>query len=161
MDNLLILTETIHNRSCRIEAETKWPTCYWRHYQIHFLEWKLLYFDSNFTEIGSSWPNEQYTSIAQATRHHLKQWWLRSLGLGELTIAFTTFGHSYTCPEITQTIFFSLGANGERGYQMYHSWLTQKGKVDKNTYTMSEHTVHALIFWIRSNGYFQIHICFS
>ena len=41
-----------------IEAMTKWqPFCRW-HFLIHFLLWKLLYFDSNFTEIcskGSSW----------------------------------------------------------------------------------------------------------
>ena len=30
------------------EAWTKWPIFY-RHFQIHFLTWKLLYFDPNFT----------------------------------------------------------------------------------------------------------------
>ena len=36
-----------------LKVETKWlPFCRW-HFQIHFLAWKLLDFDSNFTEICS------------------------------------------------------------------------------------------------------------
>ena len=32
---------------------TKWPPFPRRHFQIHFHEWKVLYFDSNFTEVCS------------------------------------------------------------------------------------------------------------
>ena len=32
---------------------TKWPLFRGRHFQMHFLEWKVLYFDSNFTEVCS------------------------------------------------------------------------------------------------------------
>ena len=32
---------------------TKWPTLYTRHFQMHFYEWKILYFDSNFSEVCS------------------------------------------------------------------------------------------------------------
>ena len=46
-----------------IEAESKWPPFHRQHFQIHFLEWKLLYFNSNFSEISSQGSNDQYTSI--------------------------------------------------------------------------------------------------
>ena len=40
---------------CHIEAEAKWPTLCRRQLSMstHFLDWKLLYFDSNFNEICS------------------------------------------------------------------------------------------------------------
>ena len=34
-----------------------------RHFQTHFLEWKLLYFDSDFTEIYFQGSNLKYASI--------------------------------------------------------------------------------------------------
>ena len=37
----------------------KWPSLRRRHFQMHFYEWKILYFDSNFTEICSCWSNWQ------------------------------------------------------------------------------------------------------
>ena len=36
-----------------IEAETKWPPFCRRHFQMHFLEWKCLNIDYNFTEVCS------------------------------------------------------------------------------------------------------------
>ena len=33
--------------------ETKWPLFRRRHFQMHFHEWKVLYFDSNFTDVCS------------------------------------------------------------------------------------------------------------
>ena len=36
-----------------IEAATKWPPFCWRHFQMHSLEWKWMYFDWNFTEVYS------------------------------------------------------------------------------------------------------------
>ena len=41
-----------------IEAWTKWPTFCWRHFQIHFLQWKSLNFIENFTAVcfwGFNW----------------------------------------------------------------------------------------------------------
>ena len=35
----------------------KWPTFTRRHFQIHFLEWKCVNFDEDFTEICSHGPN--------------------------------------------------------------------------------------------------------
>ena len=32
---------------------TKWPPFHIRHFQVHLYEWKVLYFDSNFTEVCS------------------------------------------------------------------------------------------------------------
>ena len=37
--------------SLYIKAETNWPSFCRRHLQMHFLEWKSLYFDSNFTSL--------------------------------------------------------------------------------------------------------------
>ena len=34
-----------------------------QHFQMHFHEWKILYFDKNFTEVCSSGSNWQYCSI--------------------------------------------------------------------------------------------------
>ena len=34
-----------------IEAETEWPPFTRRHFQMHFLEWKCMNFDWNFTEV--------------------------------------------------------------------------------------------------------------
>ena len=66
-----------------IEAETTWPPeCRW-HFQIHFLAWKLLNFDSKFTSnlllrfqlIISKYWFRQWLGAWQATRHYLNQWW--------------------------------------------------------------------------------------
>ena len=46
-----------------IEAETKWPPCSRRHFQMYFLYWKFLYFDENFNEMRSPWSNQQYSII--------------------------------------------------------------------------------------------------
>ena len=46
-EKLAMMTRTLYD--CEIEAETKWPPFCRRHFQIHFLLWKLLHFDSNFT----------------------------------------------------------------------------------------------------------------
>ena len=34
-----------------------------RHFQFSFLEWKVLNFDSHFTEVCSQWSNQQLSSI--------------------------------------------------------------------------------------------------
>ena len=34
-----------------------------QHFQKHFREWKFLYFDSNFTEVGSEVSNWEWVSI--------------------------------------------------------------------------------------------------
>ena len=71
-----------------------------RHFQIHFLEWKLLYLDSNFTEVCSQGSIWQYASVGsdngfapiwrQAiiwTNDGQVYWRIyASLGLGELNI---------------------------------------------------------------------------
>ena len=46
-----------------IETHTKWQPFCKRHFHINFLMSKLLYFDSNFTEMCSQWSNWQQTSI--------------------------------------------------------------------------------------------------
>ena len=46
-----------------IESETKWSPFCRRHFQVHFVEWKLLNFNHNFPEICSSGCNWQYGSI--------------------------------------------------------------------------------------------------
>ena len=46
-----------------IESETKWPPFRRRHFQVHFVECKLLNFNHNFPEICSSGCNWQYGSI--------------------------------------------------------------------------------------------------
>ena len=58
------------NELRHIEAETKWskinqmPLCRW-HIQIHFLDWKLLNFDSNFTEVCSLSLYDNSSSLLQ------------------------------------------------------------------------------------------------
>ena len=42
---------------------TKWPQIRRRYFQMHFIEWKVLKFDYNFTEVCSTGFNEQYPSI--------------------------------------------------------------------------------------------------
>ena len=42
---------------------TKWPRFRRRYFQMHFREWKVLYFDSNFTEVCSYGSNWQHVSI--------------------------------------------------------------------------------------------------
>ena len=63
-----------------IDAETKWPTfCRWQ-IKMHFLEWKPLYFNSNFSEISSRRPNEIRPGLVEMiTSHYLYQWWLNCL----------------------------------------------------------------------------------
>ena len=43
--------------------KTKWPPCCRQQFQVHILEWKMMYFDSNITKICSQGPNLQATSI--------------------------------------------------------------------------------------------------
>ena len=46
----------------------KWiPFC--KHFQIQFLSWRLLYFDSSFMVICSHWQNKD-----KATNHYVNQW---------------------------------------------------------------------------------------
>ena len=52
-----------HHKASHIETETKWPPFRRRHFQVHFLECKLLNFKSNFTEIWSLLSNWRYDSI--------------------------------------------------------------------------------------------------
>ena len=40
-----------------IEAETKWTPFRRRHFQMHFLEWKYVNFDYDFTEVCSQCSN--------------------------------------------------------------------------------------------------------
>ena len=34
-----------------------------RHFQMHFLKWKIMHFDCNFTGVCFTWSNQQYVSI--------------------------------------------------------------------------------------------------
>ena len=49
--------------SWHMEAETKWSPFCRQHFQSHFLEWKLLCFDSNFTGICYQGSNRRLASI--------------------------------------------------------------------------------------------------
>ena len=49
--------------SSHCEAETKWPPFHRRYFQMHFLEWKILNFKRNVTEICSLGSNWKYGSI--------------------------------------------------------------------------------------------------
>ena len=53
------------NVSCQCEAWTKWLTFGRRHFQTHFLDRNVLYFDWNFTEMCSKRSNWQLVSIDQ------------------------------------------------------------------------------------------------
>ena len=46
-----------------ISPWTKWPPFRRGHFQLHFHEWKVLYFDSNFTEVCFLGPNWQKVII--------------------------------------------------------------------------------------------------
>ena len=76
----------------------KWTPFCTQHFQIHFREWKILYFDLSFTGVfprGLIDKSQHWFRLwlraEQATRHYLNQWWLdyrriyASLGLNELT----------------------------------------------------------------------------
>ena len=47
----------------RFEGKTKGPTFCRRMFQMHFLDWKNINFDSNFIGICSQWSNQQYLNI--------------------------------------------------------------------------------------------------
>ena len=80
-----------------------------RHFQMHFLEWKLLYFDSNFTEVCSLGFKSQWAIIGSdnglvPTRRQAFIWangglvhWriYASFGLNELTISVNSRGQRY------------------------------------------------------------------
>ena len=55
------------------EAKTKWPPFHSGQFQVHLLEWKLLYFKWNFIEVCSLGCNWQYSSISSVPSHYLKQ----------------------------------------------------------------------------------------
>ena len=74
-----------------IEAETKWPPFFRRHFQIYFLEWKCRNFNGDFTGVCS-----QYSSIGSDN----------GLALARLqAIIWTNLGMSYW------RIYASLGLN--------------------------------------------------
>ena len=52
-----------NNHIQHIEAETRWPPFFRRHFRTHFLEWKCYNIGHNFTEVFSKWPDQQYSSI--------------------------------------------------------------------------------------------------
>ena len=84
-----------------IEAETKWPPCSRRHFQMHFLGWKCMNVDKKFhwslflrvkLTIFHHWFRK-WLGADQATSHYLNQWWpmlsthiYASLSLNELTL---------------------------------------------------------------------------
>ena len=51
------------SNSYLISPSTKWPPFPWRHFEMHFHEWKFLYFELNFTQVCSQGSNSQYPSI--------------------------------------------------------------------------------------------------
>ena len=56
------------------QDKTKWPPFRRRNFQVHFLEWKLLNFEFNFTEICSLWSNRQYGSTDSDNRLVPNRW---------------------------------------------------------------------------------------
>ena len=79
-----------------IVAKTKWQPFCWQHIQVHFIEWKLLWFYSNFTTICSQVFNSQYGSIG---------WDNGSVPYRRQTLISTNDGLVYWC------ILASLGLN--------------------------------------------------
>ena len=63
MDSVTSLWHIAGNPLIICETRTKWRIFGRRYIQMHFLEWKSLYFDSNFTEVCSQWFNSQCVSI--------------------------------------------------------------------------------------------------
>ena len=51
------------NELTHLPPWTKWPPFYRQYFQMHFHEWKVLYFDLNFTEVFSQVSNWQWPSI--------------------------------------------------------------------------------------------------
>ena len=62
-----------------IEAETKWPAFCRQHFPTYFLEWKLLYFYSNFSEICSKGPINNRPALSQKMDQH----WSGNMPLSE------------------------------------------------------------------------------
>ena len=81
---LLVWYPTQHSCSNKhIEAETTWPPFLRGHVQMHFLEWKCIIFNWNFTEKFSRGPIDNIPALVQimpwyrphqATSHFLNQW---------------------------------------------------------------------------------------
>ena len=73
------------------KAATKWLTFCTQHFQMHFVEWKVLYFDSNLNELGSrgfNWDNwfmgwlhvKKMQAITQTNDNEIPLWYMVSLG---------------------------------------------------------------------------------
>ena len=58
-----------HWLSLHIEALTKWPVISWWHFQMHFLEWKCMSFDWDFTEVHSQ-GSKNIPSLVQIMAWH-------------------------------------------------------------------------------------------
>ena len=66
-----------------LHTDTKWPLFCRQHFQIHFIEWQLLYFDWNFT--GNMFLGVQlamcnhgfrkWLGTENLTSHNLNKWW--------------------------------------------------------------------------------------
>ena len=56
------------------EAETRWPPFSRRHFPMHFLEWKYINFDYDFTEVCSQGSKLQYSSIGSDNGLALARW---------------------------------------------------------------------------------------
>ena len=54
---------SLPSQSWIISPWTKWLPFLGRHFQMHFREWKILYFDLNFTKVCPEGCNWQCTSI--------------------------------------------------------------------------------------------------
>ena len=74
------------------------------HFQMHFHEWKLMYFDSNFNDVCSlidmnSWFR-WWHGTTQATSHYLNQWWPGTMS-----------PYVVTWPQWVKTIHYQVAGN--------------------------------------------------
>ena len=81
-----------------------------RHFQMHFLEWKLLYFKLNFTEVCSQGSNWQYASIGSDNGWVPIRW---------QAIICNNVGLVYW------SIYTSLGLDGLKKSHMFSWWRHQ------------------------------------
>ena len=60
----------VYGSGVHIEAGTKWTQFRWRHFPFLFLEYKLLYFNSNVTEVFSEGPSDNKSVLVQIVAWH-------------------------------------------------------------------------------------------
>ena len=112
------------------------PLCR-QHFQTHFLEWKLMYFDWNFIEICSKGPF-----------NNISVYWFRYKGLALVRrkkIIWTNDGVVYWC------IYASLVLNDLTHKQLeFHTWVLSTVAADGlvlQHQAISTHSADQILYW--------------